>query len=102
MCPVLEGISHASSNTVECSLIHSLHETHHSQAAFGVWATGLSASLLYQWTRPIPTQMKIIHSRVYAQGFTLAALSAAALISWTHEDEDREKQLTTPTATGSS
>ncbi len=32
----------------------------------------------YQWTRPIPTQLKIMHSRVYAQAITLASLGAIA------------------------
>ena len=45
------------------------------KAVFGVWAAGLSTSLAYQMTRPIPTQLKIIHSRVYAQvSATLAPL----------------------------
>lgn len=39
------------------------------------------ASLLlqaYQWSRPTPISLKIIHSRVYAQAITLAALGAVA------------------------
>lgn len=32
-----------------------------------LWASVLGSSLAYQWSRPIPTQLKIIHSRVYAQ-----------------------------------
>ena len=32
----------------------------------------------FQWSRPIPTSLKIIHSRVYAQAITLAALGAVA------------------------
>jgi len=31
------------------------------------WATSVAGSFAYQWTKPIPTQMKIIHARVYAQ-----------------------------------
>jgi hypothetical protein len=34
----------------------------------------------YQWSRPIPTSLKIIHSRVYAQAITLGALGAVAAI----------------------
>ena len=37
------------------------------KAVLSVWATGLGASLAWQWTRPIPTQLKVIHARVYAQ-----------------------------------
>ena len=33
----------------------------------------------YQWTRPIPTQLKLIHSRVYAQALTLGALGLVAV-----------------------
>lgn len=32
-----------------------------------VWASGLGITLAYQWSKPIPLQMKIIHSRVAAQ-----------------------------------
>ena len=32
----------------------------------------------FQWSRPIPISLKIIHSRVYAQAITLAALGAVA------------------------
>jgi hypothetical protein len=32
----------------------------------------------FQWSKPIPTSLKIIHSRVYAQAITLAALGAVA------------------------
>lgn len=41
----------------------------------GLWATGVVGSLGFQWSRPIPTQLKIIHSRVYAQ-VSLALLFA--------------------------
>jgi hypothetical protein len=34
----------------------------------------------YQWSRPIPTSLKVIHSRVYAQAITLGALGAVAAI----------------------
>ncbi len=48
---------------------------HKLKSIGGLWATGLLGSLAYQYTRPIPTQLKIIHSRVYAQvrmAFSLA------------------------------
>ena len=40
---------------------------HACLTAGGLWATGIVGSLGFQWSRPIPTQMKIIHSRVYSQ-----------------------------------
>ncbi|PSC75044.1 hypoxia induced conserved region containing [Micractinium conductrix] len=57
-------------------------------AVFGFWAVGLGASLAFQWTRPIPTQLKIIHSRVYAQALTLAGLGMAGAVQWL-EDSSR-------------
>lgn len=44
--------------------------------AVSFWATGLTASLAWQWTRPIPTQLKLIHSRVYAQARGVSCYSA--------------------------
>jgi Hypoxia induced protein conserved region len=38
----------------------------------------------YQWTRPIPTSLKLIHTRVYAQAITLAALGSVAAIELYH------------------
>jgi hypothetical protein len=32
-----------------------------------LWAGGLGVTLAYQWSKPIPLQMKIIHARVAAQ-----------------------------------
>lgn len=34
----------------------------------------------YQWSRPIPTSLKVIHSRVYAQAITLGALGGMAAL----------------------
>jgi len=31
------------------------------------WGLSVGGNLAYQWSRPIPTSLKIIHSRVYAQ-----------------------------------
>ena len=42
------------------------------------WLGGITGSLAYQWSRPIPTSLKLIHSRVYAQAITLGALGAMA------------------------
>lgn len=43
-----------------------------------LWGGCVATTFAYQWTRPIPTQLKIIHTRMYAQGVTLAALGAVA------------------------
>lgn len=43
-----------------------------------LWATGITTSLAFQATRPIPTQLKVIHSRIYAQALTVGALLGAA------------------------
>lgn len=52
---------------------------HKLKAIGGLWATGVVGSLGFQWSRPIPTQLKIIHSRVYAQAITLGAIGVAAV-----------------------
>jgi len=57
------------------------------KTVFAGWATCLGGSVAYQWSRPIPMSLKIIHSRVYAQAFTLAALSGAALASWVEQGQ---------------
>ncbi|KAI3429262.1 hypothetical protein D9Q98_005359 [Chlorella vulgaris] len=69
------------------------------KAIFGLWATGLSASLAYQWTRPLPTQLKLIHARVYAQALTLASLGMVAAVQWL-EEEDVPQADAAPKATG--
>ncbi|KFM22988.1 hypothetical protein F751_0346 [Auxenochlorella protothecoides] len=46
----------------------------------------------YQWTRPIPTSLKIIHSRVYAQAITLGALAAVAGIETYHRSDSAETE----------
>lgn len=38
----------------------------------------------YQWSRPIPASLKVIHSRVYAQAITLGALGAMAGLETYH------------------
>jgi hypothetical protein len=53
-----------------------------------LWASGLGASLAYQWSRPIPNSLKVIHSRVYAQALTLGSLAAVAVIE--HMDHKSE------------
>ncbi|EFN59892.1 hypothetical protein CHLNCDRAFT_132908 [Chlorella variabilis] len=68
------------------------------KAIFSFWATGLSVSLAYQWTRPIPTQLKLIHSRVYAQALTLAGLGIAGVVQWL--EEPPPETTPAPKATG--
>jgi hypothetical protein len=63
---------------------------HKLRTVVGLWAGGLATSMAYQWTRPIPTQLKIIHSRVYAQALTLGALGAAAVVDL-YEHQARTK-----------
>ena len=50
------------------------------RAAGGVWATGIAGSLAYNWSKRIPTSLKIIHSRVYAQAITITALGVVGVI----------------------
>jgi len=42
--------------------------------------------------KPIPTSLRIIHARVYAQAFTLAALGMAALEASTRESGAPKKE----------
>jgi hypothetical protein len=44
------------------------------------WASSVAGTLAFQWSKPIPTSLRIIHARVYAQAFTLAALGLAAAV----------------------
>ncbi|KAL6769941.1 hypothetical protein ACKKBG_A32970 [Auxenochlorella protothecoides x Auxenochlorella symbiontica] len=62
------------------------------RATFYTWAVGVGGSLAYQWTRPIPTSLKIIHSRVYAQAITLGALAAVAGIETYHRSDSAETE----------
>ncbi|KAG7666676.1 hypothetical protein Ndes2526B_g04846 [Nannochloris sp. 'desiccata'] len=66
--------NNASDSTVEWILNNKL------KAIGYTWLAGISGSLAYQWSRPIPTSLKVIHSRVYAQAITLGALGAVAAI----------------------
>lgn len=62
------------------------------------WATGLGGSLAYQWSRPIPTSLKIIHSRVYAQALTLGSLAAVAFAEhYDHKSTTEEQMLRSDT-----
>mmetsp|Transcript_1521 Transcript_1521/g.3389 ORF Transcript_1521/g.3389 Transcript_1521/m.3389 type:complete len:95 (-) Transcript_1521:116-400(-) len=43
------------------------------------WATGIVGSMAYQWSRNIPFQLKLIHSRIWAQGMTIGAICLSGL-----------------------
>ena len=61
------------------------------------WATSVGGSLAYQLTRPIPTSLAIIHSRVYAQALTLAALGMAGLVDvYEHRHKTNEVRFLHP------
>lgn len=47
---------------------------------FYTWGAGITGSLAYEWSRPTPGSLKLLHSRVYAQAITLAALGAVAAV----------------------
>lgn len=44
------------------------------------WATSVAGVLAYEWRKPIPTSLKVIHARVIAQGACLAGLAALAAV----------------------
>ena len=45
------------------------------------WVTSIGGILAYQPTRPIPTSLAIIHSRVYAQVMSLSLLCGTVCAS---------------------
>ena len=53
------------------------------RAVGAVWLGGVASGLAYNFSRPIPFQLKVIHSRVYAQAITLVALVGAAVVETT-------------------
>lgn len=40
------------------------------------WASAVGGVLAYQWSKPIPTSLKIIHARVYAQVCSQGAVAS--------------------------
>jgi len=56
------------------------------------WATSVAGTLALEARKPIPTSLRIIHARVYAQAFTLAALGMAALEASTRESGAPKKE----------
>ena len=65
------------------------------RAVGAVWLGGVASGLAYNFSRPIPFQLKVIHSRVYAQAITLAALVGAAVVETTllkkHEQQQQQQ-----------
>ncbi|CAI0404996.1 unnamed protein product [Linum tenue] len=46
-----------------------------------LWASGIAGSIAYNWSQPnMKTSVKIIHARLHAQAFTLAALVGGAAV----------------------
>ncbi|KAK9788293.1 hypothetical protein WJX73_003075 [Symbiochloris irregularis] len=57
-----------------------------------LWGSTVGASIAYQWKQNIPTSLKIIHSRVYAQAVTLGALALVAAVDiYEHRDHSNNK-----------
>ncbi len=44
-----------------------------------LWLTLMAGNIAYQFTRPVPLQLKIIHSRVYSQFVTIGAVAVSGL-----------------------
>ena len=54
----------------------------------------MASTLAYQWRKPIPTNLKIIHARVVAQAACLAGLAAVASVEYL----DHKQELQTGAA----
>lgn len=71
---------------------HPTQKTHASPHSTGTfWATSVVGVLAYQWSKPIPTNLKIIHARVAAQALTLGALAAAAAVDFYEHKSELER-----------
>ncbi|MCO5578926.1 hypothetical protein L7F22_032776 [Adiantum nelumboides] len=44
--------------------------------------TASMASVMYEWSKPLSTSVKILHARVHAQAITLAALAGASAVEY--------------------
>ncbi|GJP44238.1 hypothetical protein CLOM_g3619 [Closterium sp. NIES-68] len=64
----------------------------------GLWASGIAGSVLYNMRKPgEKMSVKIIHARLHAQAFTLAALLAAAGVEyWEHSSNPTKKDARQP------
>lgn len=49
------------------------------QSVGTLWAFLMAANLAFQFTRPVPLQLKLIHSRIYSQFVTVGAVGAIGL-----------------------
>lgn len=64
---------------------------HKLRAVGALWASGLAASLAYNWSKPhMKASVKILHARLHAQALTLAALAGAAAVEY-YEHRSGEK-----------
>ncbi|KAF7817927.1 HIG_1_N domain-containing protein [Senna tora] len=56
---------------------------HKLRTVGSLWLSGIAGSIAYNWSRPnMKTSVKIIHARLHAQAFTLAALAGAAVVEY--------------------
>ncbi|CAI5967522.1 unnamed protein product [Closterium sp. NIES-64] len=64
----------------------------------GLWASGIAGSVLYNMRKPGERMsVKIIHARLHAQAFTLAALIAAAGVEyWEQSSNPSTKEARHP------
>jgi len=56
---------------------------HKLRAVGTLWLSGIGSSIAYNWSRTnMKPSVKIIHARLHAQAFTLAALAGAAAVEY--------------------
>ncbi|XP_038878374.1 uncharacterized protein LOC120070626 [Benincasa hispida] len=56
---------------------------HKLRTVGSLWLSGIVGSIAYNWSQPnMKTSVKIIHARLHAQAFTLAALAGAAVVEY--------------------
>ncbi|CAN1197941.1 hypothetical protein LINPERPRIM_LOCUS43556 [Linum perenne] len=64
---------------------------HKMRTVGGLWASAIAGSIAYNWSQPnMKTSVKLIHARIHAQAFTLAALAGAAAVEY-YERNHAEK-----------
>ncbi|VFR01750.1 unnamed protein product [Cuscuta campestris] len=58
-----------------------------------LWLSGIAGSIAYNWSKPnMKTSVRIIHARLHAQAFTLAALAGAAVVEYyDHKTEKSDR-----------
>eukprot|EP00897_Mesotaenium_endlicherianum_P010052 jgi/Mesen1/9075/ME000578S08314 len=84
----------APSNAGSETDVRSWLERNKLKAVGGLWASGIAASLAYNMRKPGEKfSVKLIHARLHAQAFTLAALLGAAGVEyWEHRSGDKAKR----------